>query len=512
MFGRLVQKELMDHVLDFRFLAVFALSALLTALSLYVASRNYASQLREYNETAENHRAALQSYIDQGNLNDFKGWGGGYRWNRRPAVLSPVVYGLSGNLGQEAVIQSARLPKFEASLFETDPIYALFGVLDLAFIVKVVLSLCVLLFTYDAICGEKEEGTLSLYLSFPVARSTVALAKLVGSTLAVLVPLLFAFLLAATVLALSPDVGLQGDDWLRMVALMGVFGLYLGVFAGFGLWASALTHRRMTAFLSLMGLWALWIFVAPDVAVRTGRKVTPVDSFVELYKRAESLEGEIEKERREDFQQYLREHPSSRSWTPPVEMPKDWKAMSGAEKKAYQEKVQKAWEAVPEEKKAVIQQAQMKAFEDANKAVSEKWSGVYASRTVRLQEARHNQMRQQYQVVTLLSTISPFGAVTSASMDLARTGFVQQARLEGALYLHYGYFERFLDQKARQVPLGRPTQEGIDFTDLTPFTYQDNETVGECLSRNIFHILNLALLAALGFIGAYVAILRYDVR
>ena len=60
----------------------------------------------------------------------------------------------------------------------------LFGVLDLAFIVKVVLSLCVLLFTYDAICGEKEQGTLRLYASYPVSRSAQALAKLAGSTVA----------------------------------------------------------------------------------------------------------------------------------------------------------------------------------------------------------------------------------------------------------------------------------------------------------------------------------------
>ncbi len=36
--------------------------------------------------------------------------------------------------------------------------------------------------------------------------------------------------------------------------------------------------------------------------------------------------------------------------------------------------------------------------------------------------------------------------------------------------------------------------------------------VGECLSRNAFRILNLIILAVLGFVGAYVAILRYDVR
>ncbi len=230
MFGRLVQKELLTHLLDFRFIAVFALCALLSSLSVYVGGRNYDRRLREYTSVSESNRRAFQeSSLDIGRLYDLINIG--YRWNRRPEVLSPVVYGLSGTLGWEAIIRYQRPPLFETSPFVTDPIHALFGVLDLAFIVKLVLSLAVLLFTYDAVCGEKETGTLRLYASFPAPRSTLALAKLIGSTAAVLVPFVFACLLASAVLALSPEVGLQADDWMRMVALMVVFALYLMVFA-----------------------------------------------------------------------------------------------------------------------------------------------------------------------------------------------------------------------------------------------------------------------------------------
>ncbi len=52
---------------------------------------------------------------------------------------------MSGKLGQEVRIQYPRVPYFEDSLFSVDPIHALFGILDFAFIVKIILSLCVLL-------------------------------------------------------------------------------------------------------------------------------------------------------------------------------------------------------------------------------------------------------------------------------------------------------------------------------------------------------------------------------
>jgi len=168
MFSRLVQKELVNYLLDLRFVVVFALCALLSALSVYIGGQNYVRQLKEYSETMGNHRQTLQAYIENKQLVYLRVVG--ERWNRRPEVLSPVVYGLSGKLGQEVLIQYQTLPKFEASLFEEDPIYAIFGVLDLAFVVKIVLSICVLLFTYDAICGEKEGGTLRLFFSFQVVQ------------------------------------------------------------------------------------------------------------------------------------------------------------------------------------------------------------------------------------------------------------------------------------------------------------------------------------------------------
>ena len=178
MFGRLVQKELLHHLLDFRFISVFALCALLSVLSVYAGTRTYLSQLQEYNTVSEWNRNRIKSLLERKNLYSLKEFG--FSWNRRPEVLSPVVYGLSGTLGREVLIHRQRPWLFVDSLFAVDPIYALFGILDFAFIVKVILSLCVLLLTYDAVCGEKEGGTLRLYASFPVPRATLALAKLVG--------------------------------------------------------------------------------------------------------------------------------------------------------------------------------------------------------------------------------------------------------------------------------------------------------------------------------------------
>ncbi|OGG54967.1 MAG: hypothetical protein A3F84_27480 [Candidatus Handelsmanbacteria bacterium RIFCSPLOWO2_12_FULL_64_10] len=474
MFTRLVQKELLHHLLDFRFLFVFTLCVLLSILGVYVGIRNYARQLQDYHAVSDLNRKIIQVSIDKGEIIDLDV--GGYRWNRRPEVLSPLIFGLSGTLGKEVFIHRRFPPLFEFSLFETDPVYALFEVLDLSFIVKVVLSLAVLLFTYDAICGEKEGGTLRLYASFPVSRSTLALAKLTGSTAAVLVPLVLAFLLVSVALSLSSEIELSGEDWIRITLLVGVFALYLAVFAAFSLLMSALTHRRMTAFLGLLGLWTVWLFIVPNVAVDAARRLAPASSVYDLQRQGDALWWKMQEGYQEDWEAYYRLFRNSRR-------DMDWRSLTEAQRREINEEL----------------------TGNQNK-IQDKWNTRFYAQLRDLNAERRNRTREQQRLATALSALSPLSAVTYASMDLARTGFAQQERMENALYAHLIYLSQYVLQKPGQY-FG-----GAKLADFSFFSYEDNEAVGECLSRNAIHILNLALLAVAGFAGAYVAILRYDVR
>ncbi len=279
-----------------------------------------------------------------------------------------------------------------------------------------------------------------------------------------LIPFVFAFLLSAVVLALSPGLGLKGEDWGRMGALTGVFALYLTVFAGFGLWASALTHRRMTAFLGLLGLWTLWVFVIPNLAVDLAQRLVPAQSVYDLERSYISLRQENRKGKEAERDAYWEQHPIE-----------DWSALPEEQKEEHRKAMQKinaSWE------------------EQFYARLSDRWMGW------------HNQMRKQRDWAMVLSTISPLSPVSLASMDLARTGLVQQERLENDLNVYIIYMAQYIQEKDWDE----------DLTDFSLFTYRENEALEACLARNAFHILNLALLAILGFAGAYVAILRYDVR
>ena len=126
MFRRILQKELLHHLLDLRFIAVMTLCILLSLLSVYVGTRTYQKQKEEYSTAFERNRSHIE------NITQHRGWlrpllSSGYTWNRGPETLSPLVYGMSGKLGQEVRIYHKRLLTFSRSLFSIDPIRALFG-------------------------------------------------------------------------------------------------------------------------------------------------------------------------------------------------------------------------------------------------------------------------------------------------------------------------------------------------------------------------------------------------
>jgi hypothetical protein len=125
------------------------------------------------------------------------------------------------------------------------------------------------------------------------------------------------------------------------------------------------------------------------------------------------------------------------------------------------------------------------------------------------QTRRINQTRKQNRLAMLFSSVSPLGAVTYPSVDLARTGVAEQEAIEAELSAHLITLGEYVRKMWLQ---DFEDWSELDLSDYPWFSYQSRESISECLTRNVFHILNLLLLVLLGFIGAYVAILRYDVR
>jgi len=253
-------------------------------------------------------------------------------------------------------------------------------------------------------------------------------------------------------------------------------------------------ESRTTAFLGLLAVWAAMVFVIPNAAVRIAEIAEPVENIYSLDRIRNRLRWSTGRQMHEDrndfwrenFRQYMDGGDSTRV---------RWDDMHFTQQSHF---------------------AYRNRFIDPEREIRAKWRRAYHSQMTQMQEERRNRTHVQQRLATTLAAVSPVSAVTTVTIDLAGNGLVQQERLEQALGVYQDFFVRYIWEKDPQFggAFGYYGAEGTKPTlsDFVPFAYENDDTVGSILGRNAFPFLNLVLLALLGFAGAYLAILKYDVR
>ena len=269
----IIKKEILDNITSPKFVFTFLLCTVLILLSVTTGVANYGADKKEYAAAVALNKKNLES---QPNYTSLAGIG--IKINKPPQVLGTIVSGVQEDVGRVAPVNIASDPNLVESKYGSNPVFAVFGSLDLMFIVKIVLSLFAILFTYDTIVGEKEKGTLKLALSNDVPRDRLILGKAIGGYISLLMPLLIPLVLSLIILVVAPNLALSGADWSRLFIIFLMFFLYLSVFFSLGLFISARTSRSSTSFLVLLFLWVVFVMVIPKAAVITAGQIKPIPS------------------------------------------------------------------------------------------------------------------------------------------------------------------------------------------------------------------------------------------
>jgi ABC-type transport system involved in multi-copper enzyme maturation permease subunit len=138
--------------------------------------------------------------------------------------------------------------------------------LDWSFIIGALFSLYVILFGYNAVSGEKEDGTLRLVLSNPVGRVRLLTAKYVSIVSAAAAALLAGALVDLAIVAvLAPQV-LTASGLSRIVLVLVMALAYVSLFTFLSLLVSALIHRSSLVLLTLLAVWVLFSVIIPSTA------------------------------------------------------------------------------------------------------------------------------------------------------------------------------------------------------------------------------------------------------
>ena len=154
--------------------------------------------------------------------------------HRKPNPLSIFNVGTE-NFGANTVTVELGKPIFELSgpiwsaptqkRGSDNPFLAMFLTIDVVFIFKIVLSALAILFAYNTISGEREDGTLKLVLSNSIPRDTIVFGKYLGGMLS-LFPIVLMSLIVALIIALSSRVtAFEGNDIAHIVLIFGCFAV-----------------------------------------------------------------------------------------------------------------------------------------------------------------------------------------------------------------------------------------------------------------------------------------------
>jgi len=269
----LIQKEMMHHILSVRFVALLVMCLLLVPLTLHINYRNYLQNQVNYQASIELSVAEIDDALHP--LRDPPAPDAEFsKLFLEPTPLSVFAKGLTESIPSYLGMTRNGVKQGSTSLGEASLSSAL-GNLDFLFVVSTVFSLLALLFTFDAVAGEREAGTLRVTLANALPRDLFLWSKLIGGYIVFVVPFLVSFLLGLLVLVSQGFPLGESDISLRVLSLTLVSLLYIGVFFAIGTLISTYLDNSKTALIVAFTVWVLAVLIAPRVGFLTAKLIAP---------------------------------------------------------------------------------------------------------------------------------------------------------------------------------------------------------------------------------------------
>lgn len=273
MIGTIVRKETVANLLSYKFFVVVLLAAILVATSFFVMARDFKARRADYQLIRPEPGAPIAVLP--------------------PHALSIFAKGLEESLTRSFEVAATGID-VRAGQASGNVVFSFFPAPDLAYIIKVVLSLVAILFGFDAISREKEAGTLKLALSNAVSRSSLLLGKWIGNFASLAVPFLLVVGLGLAVMSFDPDLRLSAAELGRFALILAAGLAYIALFLSLGLFVSSLVRRSATSLVVLLLAWSVLVFVLPNLGTLLARQLVDVPSVKALSeKRAQIWTREV---------------------------------------------------------------------------------------------------------------------------------------------------------------------------------------------------------------------------
>jgi ABC-type transport system involved in multi-copper enzyme maturation permease subunit len=278
MIGLIAKKDFLINLISVRFVIGFVLCLVIIPFTMIVGLDDYNNQMRMYQIDRDAAEKEMKELLVYSALRPTV--------VKQPEVLSIFSKGISANMGNKTKVSLQEYPLFldGHTTSRDNPLLNVFFSLDFATVIAILISLLALVFAYDAITREREDGTMKLSMTGQVSRISFLVGKLAGLLLTLLPILIFCYLIAALIVALNPAVSLTPSDWAGLSLLFLTSIIYMLVFIVLGLFISALSaHSSSSIILSLLS-WIVFLFLIPGMAAYLSKSIskTPLYDNVQV--------------------------------------------------------------------------------------------------------------------------------------------------------------------------------------------------------------------------------------
>jgi len=466
----LIKKEVLEHLLSLRFSISCIVCLVVILSSVFVLTKDYKEDMLDYRTNVVMHRNQVLGYEYPWDVGQQ-----GIQVDKPLNVMKIFLKGISQENTTTVRVFSWGEPEFQSAA-ESNPVIHLFPTIDLVFFVSIIMSLLAMAFSYDAVSGEKEQGTLRLMMSYSVPRDTILLAKWIGGYAALIAPFSISFISGLIVMLMFPDVHLTGTNWVQLGAILGIAFLYISAVYSLGLLVSTRTYMASTSITVLLLIWVLIVLVIPNLSPYLASQIVPVRSM-----------QSVEKEKANIFQQEL-----------------------GKGQKEFEE-----WREKKEKEEG---------FDWSSKEVTEYIRELREGVMVRiakmqgkLAEDFKRSMEHQVALAGNLSRSSPMSSFVYAATEISGTGAEERDHFMKRLERYHADWRKYGEDKIEEFQeQQRKRQQGeepkpFDPSDYPKFIYE-GFPLKDQLQGALRDVLILAVWNIVFFMGAYLSFLRYDVR
>ena len=473
MLGLIIKKEIQDNLLNVRFVGACLVSIILIVSTIIVLSESYKNELRDYQSRA----VTQENFIDRFGHSNRISWMSTLM--REPSRYHTLVSGIDHEAAQEN--------------FVSNPVPALLSRLDFVVIVTIIMSLLAVLFSYNAISGEREDGLLKLMLSTRVSRGTIIFGKFIGGNISLLLPFTIGVLCGLLSIAMNPNLQFQNTDLGVFLLLLLASFFYISVFYGASLFCSTRSHTSNEAVLKSLFVWVLFVLVIPNISAPLAAQVYGIPSWTQVEQNVFRITSEerdkIINQRQRDLLQ--KQFP-------------DLAGALGMSKQEIQSKVDS--DPLFRERFAQYSKVYDEMVDEVNKEQQQQAKAILSDFAGR--------SSHQENLARIFASFSPYSNFVFAATDLTETGIDADDRWESLSSAYKKELRTFTEAKYQSERQKNPAFTSNDYLDLRDrprFHYQ----TPEISERAALVLLPFGLL--MGFVvlflaAAVVSFLKYDVR